>query len=108
MCIADSYDAMSFRRPYRTALSYGDALAELDRCAGTQFDPQIVVAFKRVLERLQEQRRRAREVAVLAAAVVDPAEHAAARAARDDGGPSTGRVAALCAPCATSTPRSAF
>ena len=42
MCIADSYDAMSFRRPYRHALSYGDALAELDRCAGTQFDPQIV------------------------------------------------------------------
>ncbi len=94
MCIADSYDAMSFRRPYRKALSYGDALAELDRCAGTQFDPQIVVAFKRVLERLQEQRRRAREVAVLAAAVVDPVEHAAARAAGDDHGPEYRRVAA--------------
>ena len=84
MCIADSYDAMSFRRPYRRALSYGDALAELDRCAGTQFDPQIVVAFKRVLERLQEQRRRAREVAEVAAACIDPLEHAVVSAARHE------------------------
>ena len=90
MCIADSYDAMSFRRPYRQALSYGDALAELDRCAGTQFDPQIVAVFKRVLQRLQQQRRRAREVAELAAARVDPAAHAAAR---DEGGPEYRRVA---------------
>ena len=56
MCVADSYDAMSFRRPYRQALPYHEALLELDRCSATQFDPEIVAAFKRVLARLQEQR----------------------------------------------------
>ena len=58
MCVADSYDAMSFRRPYRQALRYHEALVELDHCSGTQFDPQIVAAFKRVLARLNEQRDR--------------------------------------------------
>ena len=45
MCVADSYDAMSFRRPYRQALRYHEALIELDHCSGPQFDPQIVAAF---------------------------------------------------------------
>ena len=39
MCVVDSYDAMSFRRPYRQALSYSECLAELRRCRGRQFDP---------------------------------------------------------------------
>ena len=49
MCVVDSYDAMSFQRPYKAALWYGQALHELQRCAGTQFDPEMVVAFCRVL-----------------------------------------------------------
>jgi HD-GYP domain-containing protein (c-di-GMP phosphodiesterase class II) len=32
-------------RPYRKAMSVGDALAELQRCAGTQFDPDVVEAL---------------------------------------------------------------
>ncbi|HEX7525132.1 MAG TPA: diguanylate cyclase, partial [Gaiellaceae bacterium] len=93
MCVADSYDAMSFRRPYRQALRYHEALAELDRCSGTQFDPEIVVGFKRVLARLHDQRTLAREVATLAAARVDPAEHATLRGPLDESRPEYLRVA---------------
>ena len=94
MCVADSYDAMSFRRPYRQALAYHEALAELDRCCGTQFDPEIVAAFERVLARLDEQRAQAREVAAVAAARIDPGEHAKLRVARDESGPEYRRIAA--------------
>ena len=93
MCVADSYDAMLFRRPYRQALRYTAALAELDRCSGTQFDPEMVSAFKRVLERLAEQRAEARRVAALGAARVDAAEHEALRATRDEQGPRYQRIA---------------
>jgi diguanylate cyclase (GGDEF)-like protein len=43
--VADAYDAMTSDRVYRRRLSDADALAELERCAGTQFDPDIVAAF---------------------------------------------------------------
>jgi diguanylate cyclase (GGDEF)-like protein/putative nucleotidyltransferase with HDIG domain len=43
--VADAYDAMTSDRVYRTRLSTHEALAELSRCAGTQFDPEIVAAF---------------------------------------------------------------
>jgi HD-GYP domain-containing protein (c-di-GMP phosphodiesterase class II) len=36
---------MTSTRPYRRALSVEEALAELRRCAGTQFDPAVVAAF---------------------------------------------------------------
>ena len=49
LCVVDSYDAMSCERPYRRALSYRQCLAELRRCAGAQFDPEMVEAFARVL-----------------------------------------------------------
>jgi HD-GYP domain-containing protein (c-di-GMP phosphodiesterase class II) len=39
-------------RPYRAALSHADALAELRRCAGTQFDPAVVRAFVEIVERV--------------------------------------------------------
>jgi HD-GYP domain-containing protein (c-di-GMP phosphodiesterase class II) len=41
----DAYHAMTEERPYRRALSPHDALAELRRCAGTQFDPDVVDAL---------------------------------------------------------------
>jgi diguanylate cyclase (GGDEF)-like protein len=43
--VADAYDAMTSERLYRNPLSPAQALAELERCAGSQFDPTVVSAF---------------------------------------------------------------
>lgn len=48
LAIVDSYDAMTNDRPYRRAMSHQAAIAELKRCAGTQFDPQLVENFIRM------------------------------------------------------------
>jgi diguanylate cyclase (GGDEF)-like protein len=45
ICVADSFSAMTADRPYRRRMSLDDACAELERCAGTQFDPDVVEAF---------------------------------------------------------------
>jgi HD-GYP domain-containing protein (c-di-GMP phosphodiesterase class II) len=45
LAVVDAYDAMTSERPYRRALSVAEAVEELNRCAGTQFDPEIVVQF---------------------------------------------------------------
>jgi diguanylate cyclase (GGDEF)-like protein len=47
--VADAFDAMVSSRSYGTTLSDADALAELERCAGTQFDRSVVAAFGRVI-----------------------------------------------------------
>ncbi len=47
--VCDAFDAMTAARPYRAALTIGAALAELERCAGTQFDPLVVAAFAELL-----------------------------------------------------------
>jgi putative two-component system response regulator len=47
---ADSFDAMTSDRPYRPGLSMEDALAELVRCSGTQFDPRVVEAVVAAVE----------------------------------------------------------
>src|SRR5207302_10984526 len=49
--VADAYNAMVSIRPYRGALPTADARPELWREAGTHFDPAVVAAFDRVLER---------------------------------------------------------
>ena len=46
--VADAFDAMTSDRVYRLAKSYDDAIAELDFCTGTHFDPQVVAAFHRL------------------------------------------------------------
>ena len=50
MAVADSYDAMTSHRAYRTALTHGYAIGELVRCSGTQFDPTCVDAFLVAIE----------------------------------------------------------
>lgn len=46
--IADTFDAMSSSRSYRPAMPREKVLAEIIRCAGSQFDPSLVEAFKRI------------------------------------------------------------
>jgi len=48
--VADSYDAMTSDRPYRSAMSPEQAIAELKRCSGTQFDPIVVETFLKVIK----------------------------------------------------------
>lgn len=45
LCVADSFDAMLSHRPYRKGMEIDDVVAELEKNAGTQFDPYIVQAF---------------------------------------------------------------
>jgi diguanylate cyclase (GGDEF)-like protein len=47
--VADAYDAMTSDRAYRGRLTPREAIEELQRCSGTQFDPEIVAAFAREL-----------------------------------------------------------
>jgi HD-GYP domain-containing protein (c-di-GMP phosphodiesterase class II) len=51
VCVCDAYNAMTTDRPYGPARPSHDALEELHRCAGTQFDAQVVTALTRVLGR---------------------------------------------------------
>jgi diguanylate cyclase (GGDEF)-like protein len=54
LSVCDAYTAMTSSRPYRVALSAHEALAELERFAGTQFDPTVVnLLASRVRERLR-------------------------------------------------------
>jgi HD-GYP domain-containing protein (c-di-GMP phosphodiesterase class II) len=49
--VADAFDAMTSDRPYRAALSLAAARAELHRCAGVQFCPEVVAAMDELIER---------------------------------------------------------
>ncbi|MDJ0663896.1 MAG: HD domain-containing protein [Acidimicrobiia bacterium] len=51
LAIADAFDAMTSNRPYRMALTQEEAFRELRTGAGTQFDPGMVEAFIRMIER---------------------------------------------------------
>jgi HD-GYP domain-containing protein (c-di-GMP phosphodiesterase class II) len=51
VCACDAYNAMTTDRPYRAARSAEEALAEMDLCAGTQFDPEVVAALAAVVVR---------------------------------------------------------
>lgn len=51
--VADSFDSMTADRPYRSALGIEYAVSELKKYSGTQFDPQAVEAFLRVLEKMK-------------------------------------------------------
>ncbi len=51
IAVADAYDAMTSDRPYRKALTKEQAIEELKKNAGTQFDPRVVTAFLAVIGR---------------------------------------------------------
>ncbi|MCL6611633.1 MAG: PAS domain S-box protein [Peptococcaceae bacterium] len=50
LAIADAFDAMTSFRPYRKAMTRREAVEELRRCAGTQFDPNLVPVFIEIIE----------------------------------------------------------
>jgi putative two-component system response regulator len=52
--VADSFDAMTSARPYRPALDAADAIAELQRCRGSQFDPDAVAGFLQAYPRRED------------------------------------------------------
>jgi HD-GYP domain-containing protein (c-di-GMP phosphodiesterase class II) len=51
VAVADAFDAMTSTRSYRRARPVGAALEELERCAGSQFDPRMVTALVQALAR---------------------------------------------------------
>jgi diguanylate cyclase (GGDEF)-like protein len=56
VAVCDAFEAMTSERPYRAAMAEGEALDELRRCAGSQFDPMVVDAFCRVIARERPER----------------------------------------------------
>ncbi len=66
ICLADSFDAMSSSRTYRKGMPHEQVLAEIARCAGSQFDPDLAAMFVRldfreyfdVIEKHQSQLKR--------------------------------------------------
>ena len=50
VCCCDAYNAMTTDRPYRAALPASEALAEVERNSGTQFDPRVVAALAEAVQ----------------------------------------------------------
>ncbi len=65
VAIADAYDAMTTDRAYRRALPHDVAIGEIERCAGTQFDPELAQAFVATIARHRDDTRRRGEGSLL-------------------------------------------
>lgn len=50
LAVVDAYDAMTSKRPYQEAMSKEEAKAEIERCSGSQFDPEVVKIFLATLD----------------------------------------------------------
>ncbi len=57
VAIADAYDAMTSDRAYRRALSHEVAIGEIERCSGTQFDPELGDAFVKLVDAWRKEMR---------------------------------------------------
>ncbi|HEY6036925.1 MAG TPA: HD-GYP domain-containing protein, partial [Kofleriaceae bacterium] len=57
VAIADAYDAMTSDRAYRRALSHEVAISEIERCSGSQFDPELGDAFVKLVEAWRREMR---------------------------------------------------
>jgi HD-GYP domain-containing protein (c-di-GMP phosphodiesterase class II) len=51
LAVCDAVEAMASDRPYRKGMSLDEVIAEVKRCAGTQFDPHVAAAFVSIAER---------------------------------------------------------
>jgi putative nucleotidyltransferase with HDIG domain len=85
--VADTLDAMTSDRPYRKGTTFGNAIQEIARCSGTQFDPEVVKAFLdigeenlvRIKQKMVEDKI-SREQAALQLQSAEQAEAASAKA----------------------------
>jgi diguanylate cyclase (GGDEF)-like protein/putative nucleotidyltransferase with HDIG domain len=50
LCVIDSFDAMTTERPYQRTKTFEEAIAEIERCAGTQFDPLYAKMFTEFIQ----------------------------------------------------------
>ena len=74
LAVCDSYAAMTSERPYRRTMQQTAAVDEIRRCAGSQFDPEVVQAFCEVLDDEARGRvRHERDLQVSSAAFVEAA-----------------------------------
>ena len=62
VALADAYDAMTSDRAYRRAMRHDVAIAEIERCSGTQFDPELSELFIARLPDFREEMRRRGEL----------------------------------------------
>jgi len=51
LALVDAFEAMTLGRPYRDSVPESEALAEIRRCSGTQFDPRVVEEFEALMAR---------------------------------------------------------
>lgn len=56
LAVTDAMDAMMSERPYRDAIGLSETIAEIQKCSGTQFDPELANAFCSIIEDLRVRR----------------------------------------------------
>ncbi len=75
VAVADAFEAITADRPYRRGTTWEDALRELERQAGRQFDPRVVDALRQVLSDARQQERLSAELSAVSSPGTDPTTH---------------------------------